>query len=159
MVIHLSADTPRELRAQVKATVDSSACDGRKHYDVHAGGWNRYSNGSSIIVSVSSILVHPNPQSPWYHKAQHRVPFAPNCAGRHSQRDEHTLTSACALSTHRSFTTLVTALSGLRGTVLIVVDLAARLTALLRPGEVRDGDEEEGVAAVGDTGEGVVPGL
>ena len=40
----------------------------------------------------------------------------------------------------------------------VVVDLVAPLTALLRPGEVGDGDEEEGIAWVGDTGERVVPG-
>ena len=38
-----------------------------------------------------------------------------------------------------------------------VVDLAALLTALVRPWEVSHRDEEEGVAGVSDTGEGVVP--
>jgi len=40
---------------------------------------------------------------------------------------------------------------------LAVVDLVAPLTALVRPREVGDGDEEERVAGIGDTGEGVVP--
>lgn len=51
----------------------------------------------------------------------------------------------------------IDALGALGRTLLVVVDLPARLAALLGPGEVGDGDEEEGVAAVGDTGEGVVP--
>ena len=38
-----------------------------------------------------------------------------------------------------------------------VVDLVALLTALVRPWEVSDGDEEEGVAGVSNTSEGVVP--
>ena len=43
------------------------------------------------------------------------------------------------------------------GTRPRVVDLLARRASLVRPREVGDGDEEEGVAGVGDTGEGVVP--
>jgi hypothetical protein len=38
-----------------------------------------------------------------------------------------------------------------------VVDLVALLTALVRPWDVSDGDEEEGVAGVSNTSEGVVP--
>lgn len=41
----------------------------------------------------------------------------------------------------------------------VVVDLVAPLTTLLRPGEVGDGNEEEGIAWLGDTGEGVVPSV
>jgi len=37
------------------------------------------------------------------------------------------------------------------------IRLGAHLTALLRPREVSDGDEEEGVAVVEYTSEGVVP--
>lgn len=40
---------------------------------------------------------------------------------------------------------------------LAVVDLVAPLAALVGPREVGDGDDEEGVAWVGDTGKGVVP--
>jgi len=43
------------------------------------------------------------------------------------------------------------------GASLAVVDLVAPLTALVGPGEVSNGNEEEGVAWVGNTGEGVVP--
>ena len=43
------------------------------------------------------------------------------------------------------------------GASLAVVNLVAPLTALVGPREVGDGDEEERVAGVGDTGEGVVP--
>lgn len=50
-----------------------------------------------------------------------------------------------------------TNLHSLRSASLVVVDLAAPLTALVRPREVGDRDEEEGVRWVGDTGEGVVP--
>lgn len=39
-----------------------------------------------------------------------------------------------------------------------VVDLAAPLAALVGPGEVGDGNDEERVAGVGNTGKGVVPG-
>lgn len=46
----------------------------------------------------------------------------------------------------------------LGGASLRVVDLAAPLTALVGPWEVSNWDDEEGVAAVGDTGKGVVPG-
>jgi len=45
----------------------------------------------------------------------------------------------------------------LGGAGLGVVDLAAHLAALVGPWEVGDGDDEEGIAAVGDTGESVVP--
>ena len=38
-----------------------------------------------------------------------------------------------------------------------VVNLVAPLTALVGPREVGDGNEEEGVAGVGNTSEGVVP--
>lgn len=38
-----------------------------------------------------------------------------------------------------------------------VVDLATSLTSLLRPGEVHDGEDEEGVAGVCHTRESVVP--
>lgn len=38
-----------------------------------------------------------------------------------------------------------------------VVDLSAPLAAFVGPGEVGDGDDEEGVAGVSDTGQGVVP--
>jgi hypothetical protein len=41
---------------------------------------------------------------------------------------------------------------------IAVVHLVAPLAALVRPGEVCDRDEEERVAGVCDTGEGVVPG-
>jgi hypothetical protein len=40
---------------------------------------------------------------------------------------------------------------------LAVVDLLAPLAALVGPREVGDGNDEEGVAGVGDTGKGVVP--
>lgn len=43
------------------------------------------------------------------------------------------------------------------GASLAVVNLVAPLTALVRPGEVSNGDEEKRVAGVGNTGEGVVP--
>ena len=43
------------------------------------------------------------------------------------------------------------------GASLTVVHLVAPLTALVRPWEVGDRDEEERVAGVGNTGEGVVP--
>ncbi len=43
-------------------------------------------------------------------------------------------------------------------TCLGVVDLATLLTALVRPREVCDWDDEKGVAGIRDTGEGVVPG-
>jgi hypothetical protein len=43
------------------------------------------------------------------------------------------------------------------GASLAVVNLVAPLTALVRPREVGDGDEEERVAGVGNTGERVVP--
>lgn len=49
-------------------------------------------------------------------------------------------------------------LDGLSSTGVVVVDLGASLAALVRPGEVGDGDNEEGVGAVADTGESVVPG-
>ena len=39
-----------------------------------------------------------------------------------------------------------------------VVDLAAPLAALIGPREVRNRDEEEGVAGIGNTSKGVVPG-
>lgn len=42
---------------------------------------------------------------------------------------------------------------------LAVVDLLAVLATLLGPGEVGDGHDEEGVARIGHTGEGVVPGF
>ena len=45
------------------------------------------------------------------------------------------------------------------GAGLAVVNLVAPLTALVGPGEVSNGNEEEGVAGVGNTGEGVVPRL
>ena len=38
-----------------------------------------------------------------------------------------------------------------------VVDLLALLATLVRPWEVHDWDEEEGVAGIGNTGEGIVP--
>ena len=38
-----------------------------------------------------------------------------------------------------------------------VVDLVAPLTALVGPGEVCDGDDEEAVRAIGDTSESIVP--
>ena len=41
--------------------------------------------------------------------------------------------------------------------MLLLRDLPPPLAACVRPGEVRDGDEEEGVTAVKDTGEGIVP--
>jgi len=41
---------------------------------------------------------------------------------------------------------------------LRVVDLVASLATLVRPREVCDGNDEEGVAAVGNTGKSVVPG-
>ncbi len=50
------------------------------------------------------------------------------------------------------------ALHRLRRTGIFVVNLAALLATLLRPREMRNGDEEEGVAGVRNTGEGVVPG-
>ena len=40
---------------------------------------------------------------------------------------------------------------------LAVVDLVAPLAALVGPREVGDGNDEEGVAGVCDTGKGVVP--
>ena len=43
------------------------------------------------------------------------------------------------------------------GASLAVVNLVAPLAALVGPGEVSNGDEEEGVAGVGNTCEGVVP--
>jgi len=43
------------------------------------------------------------------------------------------------------------------GASLAVVHLVAPLAALVGPREVGDGDEEERVAGVGNTGEGVVP--
>ena len=43
------------------------------------------------------------------------------------------------------------------GASLAVVNLVAPLTALVRPREVGDGNEEERIAGIGDTGEGVVP--
>lgn len=39
-----------------------------------------------------------------------------------------------------------------------VVNLLTSLAALVRPGEVGDGNDEERVAGVGNTGKGVVPG-
>lgn len=50
------------------------------------------------------------------------------------------------------------ALHALLSTGGVVVDLVAPLATLLRPREVSDGDEEERVAWIGDTGERVVPG-
>lgn len=44
------------------------------------------------------------------------------------------------------------------GAGLLVVDLLSSLTALVRPWEVGDWDDEEGVGTVGNTGEGIVPG-
>ena len=52
---------------------------------------------------------------------------------------------------------LLCLLLDLRSALLVIVDLCTVLPALLRPGEVSDGNEEEGVAAIGDTSEGVVP--
>lgn len=49
-------------------------------------------------------------------------------------------------------------LNRLGSTSLVVVDLLARLTSLVGPGEVSDWDDEEAVAAIGNTGKGVVPG-
>ena len=46
----------------------------------------------------------------------------------------------------------------LHGASLAVVDLAPLLTALVAPGEVKDGNNEEAVGAVCNTGECVVPG-
>lgn len=43
------------------------------------------------------------------------------------------------------------------GAGLAVVNLVAPLTALVGPGEVGNGNEEERVAGVGNTGKGVVP--
>jgi hypothetical protein len=40
----------------------------------------------------------------------------------------------------------------------VVVDLATALATLVRPGEVSNRDDEERVAAVGNTGQSVVPG-
>lgn len=53
--------------------------------------------------------------------------------------------------------TNVTHLNALCRTCLFIVDLLAPLPALLRPGEVGDGDDEEGVAWVGNTGKCIVP--
>jgi hypothetical protein len=49
-------------------------------------------------------------------------------------------------------------LNRLGGTSIRVVNLLTSLTALVRPGEVSDGNDEEGVAGVGNTGKGIVPG-
>lgn len=48
-------------------------------------------------------------------------------------------------------------LHGLGVTSSAVVNLSALLTALVGPGEVGNGNEEERVAGVRDTGEGIVP--
>ena len=51
----------------------------------------------------------------------------------------------------------LTATDGLLSASLGVVDLSAPLTALVGPWEVSDWNDEEAVAAVGDTGKSVVP--
>jgi hypothetical protein len=58
-------------------------------------------------------------------------------------------TASCSSYKHSS------RLDGATG--LAVVDLVAPLAALVGPGEVGDGNDEEGVAGVCDTGKGVVP--
>jgi hypothetical protein len=50
-----------------------------------------------------------------------------------------------------------TFLNGLLGTCSVIIDLVASLSALVGPWEVGNRDDEERVAGVGDTGEGVVP--
>lgn len=77
----------------------------------------------------------------------------------HAQYAKPSCTVAAASTDITTSVLSLTHLHALLSTRGVVVDLVALLTAFLGPREVRNGDEEEGVAGVGDTGERVVPGV